>query len=133
LAIFLLDGSTRVARWYVFIPNNTIWVIFVGSCNGRCWYILWPFGLFYGHLVYFVVTWYILWSFGIYFSVLVCCTEKNLATLGNTAPAAFLINPKIGHFVERGKVFFVLFSVCTLGRVQGCQMFLDKIDQNGDN
>jgi hypothetical protein len=30
-------------------------------------------GIFYGHLVHFVVTWYI-------FSILVCCTEKNLAT-----------------------------------------------------
>jgi hypothetical protein len=39
-----------------------------------CWYILCPFGLFYGHLVYFMVVWYI-------FTVLVCCTKKNLATL----------------------------------------------------
>jgi hypothetical protein len=26
-------------------------------------YILWPFGLFYGYLVYFVAIWYILWLF----------------------------------------------------------------------
>jgi hypothetical protein len=32
------------------------------------------FGLFCGHLVTFVVIWYI-------FPLLVCCTEKNLATL----------------------------------------------------
>jgi hypothetical protein len=32
------------------------------------WYILWPFGIFYCHLVYFVAIWYILLSFGIYFS-----------------------------------------------------------------
>jgi hypothetical protein len=45
-------------------------------------------GIFYGHSVYFMAIWYILWLFGIfygylvYFSpVLVCCTEKNLATL----------------------------------------------------
>jgi hypothetical protein len=36
---------------------------FLGACNGRCfnvhlvyfmagWYILWPFGIFYGYLVY---------------------------------------------------------------------------------
>jgi hypothetical protein len=31
------------------------------------WYILWSFGIFYGHLVYFMVIWYILWSFGIFF------------------------------------------------------------------
>jgi hypothetical protein len=38
------------------------------------WSILQPFGIFYGHLVYFVVIWYI-------FTVLGCCTKKNLATL----------------------------------------------------
>jgi hypothetical protein len=49
--------------------------------------ILWTFGLFYGHLVYFTVIWSILRSFGIfygyfvYFSVLVCFTKKNLANL----------------------------------------------------
>jgi hypothetical protein len=39
------------------------------------WYILWSFGIFCGHLVYFVVIWYILWSFGIFcghFLILVC-------------------------------------------------------------
>jgi hypothetical protein len=58
-----------------------IWKNF-GSSNGRCWYILWPFALFYGrlvyifcgHLVYSMVIWYI-------FPILVSCTEKNLATL----------------------------------------------------
>jgi hypothetical protein len=50
-----------------------IWVNFGGSCNGRCWYILWTFGLFCSHLVYFMVIWYI-------FPVLLCCTKKNLAT-----------------------------------------------------
>jgi hypothetical protein len=46
-------------------------------------------GIFYGHLVYsasiwyiFVAIWYILWSFGVFIPILVCCTEKNLATLG---------------------------------------------------
>jgi hypothetical protein len=28
-----------------------IWVNFGGLLNGNCWYILWPFGIFYGHLV----------------------------------------------------------------------------------
>jgi hypothetical protein len=27
------------------------------------WSILWPFGLFYGHLVYFVVIWYVFFLF----------------------------------------------------------------------
>jgi hypothetical protein len=37
-------------------------------------------GMVYVSLVYFTATWYILWPFGI-FSVLVCCSQKNLATL----------------------------------------------------
>jgi hypothetical protein len=28
------------------------------------WYILWPFGIFYGHLVYFMAIWYIFSRFG---------------------------------------------------------------------
>jgi hypothetical protein len=46
--------STRVARWYNFQPKIQIWVNFGGSCNGRCWYILWTFDVFYGRLVYFM-------------------------------------------------------------------------------
>jgi hypothetical protein len=48
----------------------------------------WPFGIFYGKLVYFTAIWFILWRSGIFrghlvcfFPVLVCCTEENLATL----------------------------------------------------
>jgi hypothetical protein len=33
--------------------------------NGKCPYILWPFGSFYGHLVYFMVIWYIFHRFGV--------------------------------------------------------------------
>jgi hypothetical protein len=73
--------SNRVARWYIFNPKILIWVNFGGSCNGRCWYILWPFGQFYGHLVYFRALWYILWPFSKISPFLVCCTTKNLATL----------------------------------------------------
>jgi hypothetical protein len=88
----------RVARWFVFEPKIPIWINFGGPCDGRCWYILWPFGLFYGHLsilygllVYFMAIWSILWSsvniirpFGIFygnFPVLVSFSKKNLATL----------------------------------------------------
>jgi hypothetical protein len=50
--------------------------------NGRCWSILWPFGLFFSNLVYLVAIWYILWLFGIYplfwYNV---TSKKNLATL----------------------------------------------------
>jgi hypothetical protein len=91
----------RVATWHIFEPKIPIWVNLGGSCKEGCWSILWPFGPFYGHLVYFkaiwsilrpfglfcghlvyfVAIWYILWPFGIFFHVLVCCTKKNLATL----------------------------------------------------
>jgi hypothetical protein len=43
---------SRVARWHLFIPKITIWVIFGVSCNGKCMYVR-PFGLSDGHLVYF--------------------------------------------------------------------------------
>jgi hypothetical protein len=59
--------SIRVARWHIFKPKIPIWVNFGGSRNGRCWYILWPIGLFYVHLVYSVSIWYMLWLFGIFF------------------------------------------------------------------
>jgi hypothetical protein len=51
-----------VARWYIFKSKIQVWVTFGGSCNTRCWYLLWsfgficpPFGIFCGHLVY---VWY---------------------------------------------------------------------------
>jgi hypothetical protein len=51
--------KSRVARWYrYFQTRNPNLDIFGGSCNGRR-YILWPFGIFYCHLVDFVVIWYI--------------------------------------------------------------------------
>jgi hypothetical protein len=58
-----------------------IWVNFGGSCNKRCLYIIWPFGLFYGHVVNFIDIWYICPRFCIFSSVLLCCTKKILATL----------------------------------------------------
>jgi hypothetical protein len=52
----------RVLQWKILVYFMTIWSI------------LRPFGIFYGHLVYFAVIWYI-------FPVFVFCTKKNLATL----------------------------------------------------
>jgi hypothetical protein len=49
----------RVARWHFLKPKIQIRVNFGGTFNGRCWYILWPFGIFYCHLVYFIVIRYI--------------------------------------------------------------------------
>jgi hypothetical protein len=55
-----------VARWFVFKPKIPIWVSFGGSCYAKYWYILWPFGLVYGHWKYFMAIWYILWKLGIF-------------------------------------------------------------------
>jgi hypothetical protein len=61
-------------------PKIPIWVNSGGSRNGRCWcilwpfgifvtiwYILWPFGKFSGHLVIFMVIWYVLPRFGMFY------------------------------------------------------------------
>jgi hypothetical protein len=71
----------RVARWFVFKPKMPNWENFSEPQIGKCWNILWPFGIFYGFLGYFVTIWYILCSFGTFFPVLVSCSKKNLATL----------------------------------------------------
>jgi hypothetical protein len=41
----------------VFKPKITIWVNFGGLKKGKYWHILCPFGIYYGHLVYFIVIW----------------------------------------------------------------------------
>jgi hypothetical protein len=78
----------------MFKPRMPIWVNFGGSCIGRCWYLLWPFGpfrgcwvyftaiwyilrqdgIFYGNLVYFTAIWYICRQFGIFYGTLVYLT-----------------------------------------------------------
>jgi hypothetical protein len=71
--------GSRFARWYIFKPNlGKFWRVL--QCNVGI-HNSWAFGLFYGHLVYFVVILYIFSSFGIFYCHLVCCTKKNLATL----------------------------------------------------
>jgi hypothetical protein len=34
---------------YIFKPKIQFWVNFTGAFNGRCWYTLWAFCLFYSH------------------------------------------------------------------------------------
>jgi hypothetical protein len=58
----LLVRVSRIARWFIFKPKIQIWVNFRGPCNRRPWFILCPFGIFYGPLIYFI--WQIFWSFG---------------------------------------------------------------------
>jgi hypothetical protein len=57
----------------------SIWLNFGGPWNGKCWYILWSLGIFYGKLVSFKTIWYILSLFGIYFSRFGMCqvSTKN--------------------------------------------------------
>jgi hypothetical protein len=68
-------SCTRVARLYIFLP---IWVHFWGPLRGNCCYILWPFGIFYGYLVYFIAIWYSLPSFGIVFPFFGGLNRKNI-------------------------------------------------------
>jgi hypothetical protein len=60
----------RAARWYIFETQShnlgKFWSVLqlIMLVNLMpIWYMLWSFGIFCGHLVYFVVIWYILWSF----------------------------------------------------------------------
>jgi hypothetical protein len=62
-----LQFLSRVARWHIFKPKIPIWVNFGGSCNGRCWFIFWPFGLFYNYRVYFVAIFGIMYGHLVYF------------------------------------------------------------------
>jgi hypothetical protein len=66
-----------MAIWYILWPFG----IFYGKLIYCNLVVLWQFGKFYGHFVYFLAIWYILWPFGIFFPALVCCIKKNLATL----------------------------------------------------
>jgi hypothetical protein len=47
--------------------KNPLWVNFGGLCNGRCLFILLPFGIHCVHLLYFVVIWYIFPHFGMFY------------------------------------------------------------------
>jgi hypothetical protein len=68
-SLFLVRLPLSVARWFLFKPKKIpICVNFGGSCNGRCWYILCPFGQFSGHSTYFMAIWY---NFVIFSPVLV--------------------------------------------------------------
>jgi hypothetical protein len=69
-----VDGR-RDAKWVVFRPKIPIWVYFGGSWYGKCWYILFPFGLFTAFEN-------ILWPFGIFCGHLVHFPPFCLATLG---------------------------------------------------
>jgi hypothetical protein len=85
-------GGGRVARC---IPKMPILVYFESPCNVDILYISLLFCKFHSYFVYFIAIWYILCPFGIFhghlfyfmeirdFFHLVCCTKKNLAILGS--------------------------------------------------
>jgi hypothetical protein len=50
----------RVLLWKILVYFMTIWSMYFTLLE-KFGNILWPFSIFYGHLVYFVVIWYILW------------------------------------------------------------------------
>jgi hypothetical protein len=95
--VIQIRTATRVARLYIFKPKIQIWVNFVVLQWQMLVYcmaflsILQPFGKFYGHFVYFPQFWYISHSFGIFSPVLVCCTQKNLATLTATRTSKLFV------------------------------------------
>jgi hypothetical protein len=59
---------SRVARWYIFKPKIPSWVILEGLAMEDVGNIIWPFGLFYDHMVYFMAIWCILWLFDTFMS-----------------------------------------------------------------
>jgi hypothetical protein len=58
--LFYLTMCVQGCQMVYFQTQIPIWVNFGGYFNGRFWYILWPFGVFCSHLVYFVAIWCIL-------------------------------------------------------------------------
>jgi hypothetical protein len=87
------------------------------------WNILWPFGIFYGHLEYFMAIWNILWPFGNFVVILdifprfgILCQEKsgnpgliNSRRLPITETLAFLCVRAINVFQEKKKSFGLSF------------------------
>jgi hypothetical protein len=78
-------------------PKIQIWVNFEGSCSGRCWYILWTLGPFYGLLLYFMDIWYSSWKFGVFSPFGYLVKEKS----GN--PVLDLTLYKVEHICWQSK------------------------------
>jgi hypothetical protein len=57
--LWKVELGIRVARWFVFKQKIQIWVNFVGALEWKAlvWF-LWSFGIFYGHLLYFMAIWF---------------------------------------------------------------------------
>jgi hypothetical protein len=59
---------------YFHTPKQLILTYFGRPWSGKYWFILFYFGIFYGHICH------ILWYFAIFIPVLVCFAKKNMAT-----------------------------------------------------
>jgi hypothetical protein len=64
------------------------------SISGHFGLFLWPFGIFYGRLEYFVAIWYILWPFGIFCSYLVYLSPSGVLYQEKSG------NPDVGRYLE---------------------------------
>jgi hypothetical protein len=67
----LSSGSSmngkRGCQMVYFQTQSPKWLNFGGPQIGKFWYILWTFGIVFGHLGYFMTIWYMLCSFGTFF------------------------------------------------------------------
>jgi hypothetical protein len=67
------------------------------------WYVLWPFGMLYGHLVCSMAIWYVLWPFGnvvyILYSFYPFDNKKNEALL---CPKGQTLSPGAGVKLSPG-------------------------------
>jgi hypothetical protein len=55
--VYILRSILGLPDGILCKPKIPIWVNFGGPQNGKCWYILRPFGTYYGPLIYFLVNW----------------------------------------------------------------------------
>jgi hypothetical protein len=115
----------RVARWYIFNPENLFGKIYYGLGMRKV-------SRFCGNLEYIMATWYILrafgnlWQFGIFSPVLVYFVKKNLATLRwpqtqKDGRQKRLVRPSRTIFFEDVFLFAAVCLLSTLtGRVARC-------------
>jgi hypothetical protein len=110
--------GTWVARWHIFKPKNTNlgkigWLLQWNMLEFgmAIWSIVRPFGIFYGHLVYFPPSWYIFSRFDMLY-------KENLATLLGTTGCRrqlFLLD-EVGKFFESPCLahlcFCAMLAVC---------------------
>jgi hypothetical protein len=92
-------------------------------------FYVWSFGLFYGHLGYFMTIWYILCSFGAYFLVLVSCTKKNLATLFEAGNGVLFVSLNLIGISRNWVYLAIIFCAIATPWSLRYQVFLFKIER----